>query len=136
MSRAHLLVRLGDERYALPVEAVREVAPVGELTRVPGAPDAVLGVRNLRGQVVPILEVASLLGVGLGGAPRWAVIVEGGAERAGVAVDEALDVRTLGDRREPAPGPLLAGAVLSDGHLVGLVDVPALLAAVRAEAVR
>ena len=54
MSGVHVRVRVAGEHYALPVEDVLEVAELRAITPVPGAPPAVLGVRNLRGQVLPV----------------------------------------------------------------------------------
>ena len=57
MMGVHLRLRVGGERYALPIENVLEVTPLGELSGVPGAGGAVLGVRNLRGQVLPVFDL-------------------------------------------------------------------------------
>ncbi len=60
----HVVFRLERDRYALPLSAVREVvvAPT-HYTRVPRAPAAVRGVVNLRGRVVPVVDLKALLGV-------------------------------------------------------------------------
>ena len=128
MSSIYLLTRVRDERYAFPVHAVREVARALEVTPVPGAPPAVLGVHNLRGEVVPVLELAPLLG--LAGADADCVIVaEDGGRRAGLTVDELLDVRQLPSELEIAEAPL-AGSTLLDGELGGVVDVRAVFDAI------
>ena len=52
------------EEYALPLLGVREVIPVGAVTRVPQLPPAVRGVTNLRGSVVPVVDLGiKLLGI-------------------------------------------------------------------------
>src|SRR2546429_38607 len=63
MSPLHVRVRVSGEEYALPVDDVLEVADIGEIAAVPGATDAVLGVRNLRGHVLPVVELATVLGL-------------------------------------------------------------------------
>lgn len=133
MTDVGVRVRVGEEHYALPVEHVLEVAELGALEPVPGAPASVLGVRNLRGQVVPVLDAAALLGVEHRAQPRRIVIVEAGGRRAGLAVDALTDVAPLPEATEPREGRALAGAALVDGTLVGIVDVPALLDAVEAQ---
>lgn len=125
MSGVYLLARVGDERYAFPVEMVREVARALEVTPVPGAPPAVRGVHNLRGEVIPIVELATLLGLG-GGEAQSVVVAEHAGRRAGLTVDELLDVTELPAELEAAEAPL-AGAALAGGELVGVVDVGALL---------
>jgi purine-binding chemotaxis protein CheW len=60
----HVVFRLGRDRYALPLSAIREVvAAPGRYTRVPRAPAAVRGVVNLRGRVVPVVDLSMLLQV-------------------------------------------------------------------------
>ena len=66
----HVRFRVGDESFALPVGQVLEVAELGSLAPVPGAPPSVLGVRNLRGQVLPVIDLAGVLGTAH--APRGA----------------------------------------------------------------
>ena len=58
MIAVHVRLRVGRERYALPIENVLEVAELGSLSALPGAGAAVLGVRNLRGQVLPVFDLA------------------------------------------------------------------------------
>jgi purine-binding chemotaxis protein CheW len=53
---------LGGERYALPSAHVREVAAAPALARLPGAPAFVLGLANLRGEVVDVLDLRPFLG--------------------------------------------------------------------------
>ncbi len=56
-----LIFRSGEERIALPAQDVREVVPLGRLTRVPHAPPALLGLGNVRGTVMPMVSVDALL---------------------------------------------------------------------------
>lgn len=60
----HLVVfRLGREEYAVPIASVREVVRVSDITRVPHAPDHIRGVMNLRGRILPVVEIRSRLGL-------------------------------------------------------------------------
>lgn len=128
MSEVCVRVRVGEEHYALDVAHVVEVADLGAPTPVPGAGPAFLGVGNLHGQVVPFLDLAALLGAGRGALPARAVVVEDGVRRAGLAVDEVMSVGAAPEATEAPESSLLSGAALLDGTLVGIVDVPALLA--------
>lgn len=127
MSETCVRVQIGDEDYALPVRHVPEVADLGDITPVPGAPPAVLGIRNLRGEVVPVFDLASALGAA--GTPdlRRIVLVEAAGRRCALAVDAVTAVTELPEAQEIADSSLLEGAFLDDGRLVGVVDVPALL---------
>jgi len=118
---SHLHVGVGAERYALPVRDVIEVAALEELTTVPGAPRAVMGVQNLRGQVVPVVDLGAVLGLPGTNGRRAVVIVDDAGDPAGLAVDRLLDVGPV-EATEVADGPL-CGSAMVDGALVGIVDV-------------
>jgi purine-binding chemotaxis protein CheW len=55
-SIAYLTFGLGDEKFAIPVELVQEVVEFGQVTKVPNTPDYILGIINLRGRVLPLLD--------------------------------------------------------------------------------
>ena len=129
MSALHVRVQVADEHYALPVADVLEVAEVGALTPVPGAGAAVLGVRNLRGQVLPVVDLAAIFGLAAATRARM-VIAESHGRRAGLAVDAVAGVEELGDASEEIGSRHLLGATLADGALVGVVDVGSVLDAV------
>jgi purine-binding chemotaxis protein CheW len=62
----HVIFRLDRDRYALPLDAVREVVNAPEhYSRVPHARDSVKGVMTLRGRVVPVIDLGRLLTLGL-----------------------------------------------------------------------
>jgi purine-binding chemotaxis protein CheW len=132
MTTLHVRVRVAGEAYALPVEDVLEIADLGDVVPVPGAPPAILGVRNLRGQILPILDLAGVLGLSAAEPAKRVVIAEDGSRRAGLAVDSVDDVAPLESPAEGAESPYLAGAGLDDGALVGYVDVASVLASVGA----
>ena len=130
MSRLHVRVQVADEHYALPVADVLEVAELGDVTPVPGAGPAVLGVRNLRGQVLPVVDLATIFEVAPGKAERI-VIAERDGLRAGLAVDAVAGVEQLPEATEEVGSGHLVGAALADGALVGVIDVESVLAAVQ-----
>lgn len=136
MSDVHLRLRVGHESYAVPVENVREVTDYGDVAAVPGSGPAVLGVRNLRGQVLPVFDLAQVFGIPAAGSTPRLVIAEANGAVAGLAVTEVTDVSSLPDEVEPTEVELLVGAVLTDGELVGVVDVPAMFQRLDREAVR
>jgi purine-binding chemotaxis protein CheW len=126
MSGVHVRVCVAGEHYALPVERVLEVADLGTIAAVPGSPPEVLGVRNLRGQVVPVIGLARMLGLS-GDEPSRVVVAESGELRAGLVVDEVLDVAEMPPASEQVESPYLLGAFLIDGELIGALDVDAIL---------
>lgn len=58
----YLTFRAGGETYALGLLEIREIVEHGPLDSLPAASDAVLGLRNLRGEAVPVLDLARILG--------------------------------------------------------------------------
>ena len=135
MTALHVRVRAGGEEYALSVRDVIEVAEVGRVTPVPGAPPAVVGVRNLRGAVLPVRDLAGMLGVPQPPSSRRIVVAEQGHLRAGLAVDSVIGVEELPPATETADSRHVLGAVLADGALIGIVDVGSVLSSAQ-EALR
>lgn len=128
MSATHVQVRVGREAYAIPVTHVLEVLDLEELTPLPGSGSHVLGLRNLRGQVLPVFDLAALLGAGEGAAPAHLCVASRNGDVAGLAVDEVTEVAALPDVGEEIESPLLARSLLVDGRLVGVIDADALFA--------
>jgi purine-binding chemotaxis protein CheW len=120
---------VGGESYALPVENVLEVAELGDLATVPGAGGAVLGVCNLRGQVLPVFDLARVFGIAGATVPARLLVAEHDGRRVGLAIEDVTDVGTLPAVEEETDSEFLVGAALDDGHLVGVVDVGRVFAA-------
>jgi chemotaxis signal transduction protein len=134
MNGVHVRLRVGRERYAVPIENVLEVAELGSLCALPGAGVAVLGVRNLRGQVLPVFDLARVIAIAGDAAPPRVVVAEHEGRLAGLAVDEVTDVVALAGEADPAEAEYLSGALLEDGQLVGIIDVERLFGALAARA--
>ena len=77
-SRQFLTFLVGTESFAMPIASIREIIEFGGLTEVPLMPDFLRGVINLRGAIVPIIDLADRFGHGLSplGARTCIVIVE------------------------------------------------------------
>jgi purine-binding chemotaxis protein CheW len=130
MTAAHVQVVIGSEHYVVDVSVVREVAEIGDVVPVPGAPQHIAGLQNLRGELVAVIRPYGLLGLGAG-SPRRVVVIEHAGRRAGLAVDAARDVTEI-SRTQDIGEAFTREAVLHDGELIGVLDVPALLEAVSA----
>lgn len=92
-----LTFRLGRERYALPVENVREVRPLTDLTSVPCTPDFVGGVMNLRGNILPLIDIRKLVNVEHEGITDLmsVIVVEISGMEVGIMADEVDEVMRL-----------------------------------------
>lgn len=131
MGSSYVRLTLAAETYAVPVEHVLEAAELRQVRAVPGTRRELLGVSNLRGQILPVVDLAAALGVHSGvqraAPPHRLLVTEARGFQVGFAVDEVSGIGGLGGPTEPAPatGPgLLLGATLSEGELIGVVDVP------------
>ena len=131
MSRIHVRVSVGRESYSLPVANVREIAVVGDIAPLPGAPASVLGVLNLHGKVLPVIELADVLGVPASDRARRIVIAEDAGRLAGLAVFAVSGVEVMPEATEAAGSGHLTGAALVDGALVGAIDVAAIFDAIQ-----
>lgn len=141
-----VLFRVAETAMAVPVAQVEYVERVGTLTPVPGAPPFLRGVASLRGQVVPIVDLAERLGLGqrpLGSKTRVLVVrVEG--QMVGMAVDEVLRVMYLSEEAVQPPPPVvarvsarfLAGVAYLQGDVVLVLDLQRVLTPEEAETVR
>jgi len=137
---AHFLVfNLGADEFALPIDAVDEVAPVpAQITRVPKTPKFLEGVVNIRGSVLPVIDQRRRFDMPKSGQPagRRLVVVRSERHRAGLIVDGVSDVlRIPVDSVEPAPeltddiARLVRGVINLEksGRIVLLLDPTELL---------
>jgi purine-binding chemotaxis protein CheW len=129
-----LLLPVGADRYALELAGVHEVVRAPVLTPLPGAPRAALGVMNLRGDVVPVLDTAALLGVGRLAAAPFAVVAAAEAGLAALAADGEPATVVLDGPAGPAELPAALGRFAVDGAIVTLLDLGAVLAPERTSA--
>ena len=134
MSDVHVQVRVGTELYAIPVDHVLEIGEIGLLTATPGASRAALGVRNLRGDLLPVFDLAAVLGLSRGAAPKRLLVAELAGCKAGFAVDEVTDVKELPEADQEVDSELLKSAVLIESALVGVIDIDRLFASLGQEA--
>jgi purine-binding chemotaxis protein CheW len=119
----YVRLRVASEVYAMPVENVVEVAVLGDLAPVPGSPPELLGVRNMRGTILPVVDLALLLKVPRMAPPSRLVVTEAAGRQIGFAVDSVYEVSELAELTEETDSPLLLGAILAHGELVGVIDV-------------
>ncbi len=91
-----LVFRVAGRAYACPVTAVREVVPLVRLARLPGAPAAILGLINVRGSIITVVDAGAALHPSDRACPHSVVlIVDVGVRGVGLAVERVADVRSL-----------------------------------------
>ena len=138
-----LCFALGQERYALRIDAVREILEVARMTPLPLMPSFVRGVMNLRGAVVPVVDLGARLGLPPTTVGRRTCVVivdialpdDQGTQRLGMLVDavyEVVDLRAaeleavprLGTRIDPA---YIRSMVRVRGQATPELDIAAVL---------
>jgi purine-binding chemotaxis protein CheW len=129
---------LDREEYGVDVKQVQEIRRVTEITSVPRAPQFIRGVINLRGRILPVLDLRTRLGLGEVATSRAAriVVVRVKDRLLGLLVDGASQVLKIPvSQVEPAPeevvqkgGDYIRGVAKLDDRLIILVDLERLLA--------
>jgi len=128
---------LGDEKYGINVMQVQEVLRVTEIAPVPGAPSYVLGIINLRGNVVTVIDTRNRFGLPSKETDDSSrvVIIETESHIIGILVDSVAEVVELkGSEIETAPNvgneessKYIQGVTSRDNELLILVDLNKLL---------
>jgi chemotaxis signal transduction protein/HPt (histidine-containing phosphotransfer) domain-containing protein len=107
----YLTFILGGESYGVDILSVQEIMGMPNLTRLPLSPSQMLGVMNLRGMVVPVVDLRRKLGLPeIGGSDTVVVVVHVSGKVMGVVVDGVRDVVQLGEAQIQEP-PEFAGPV-------------------------
>lgn len=120
----HLLFRLEGALYALPASSVREIVAPPPITRLPNAPEHVRGVMNLRGRIIPVIDLRRRLGLAAATleGESCVVVLDAGPASApspvGAIVDSVCEVAAI-DRAaiEALPAGMGFGV---DGPILGI----------------
>ncbi len=110
--RQYVAFRVAGESYGLSIDQISEISKIFDTTPVPRTADFVIGIGNVRGSVIPIIDLARRLQLGSVVPARAArvLIVRHKDELYGLVVDQVLDVVTIApEDLEEAPGAI-AGA--------------------------
>lgn len=124
---------LAGQLYGVPILAVQEVLASAEVEPVPGAPYDVLGVTNLRGQIVTVVDLRLRLGLPAASEAGPLVVFDGPKETLAARVDRVTHLRRIPDpaikpapRAGATPCAAVLGVVTRGNELMTLLDVPAL----------
>jgi purine-binding chemotaxis protein CheW len=118
-----LAFTLGTEEYGIDIQQVQELRRYEPVTYIAGAPAFIKGVVNLRGLIVPILDLRLHFHLDTAdyGPLTVVIVVNLGGHVLGMVVDGVSDVLTLtAEQIKPAPA---IGGGSGDGHLIGLATV-------------
>lgn len=129
--------RIGRETFGLPISLVHEIVRPPEITNVPHAPEYVEGVMNLRGRIVPVIDLRRRFGGAASENSRKnrVLVVDVESRAVGLIVDSASEVLKISDAQiEPPPNVFtdaatsyVTGVAKYQGRLIILVDLKRIL---------
>ena len=138
MARQLITFHLGTQSFGLDIMAIREIRAWSPTTRLPHVPHYVAGVVNLRGTVLPVIDLAARLGwEPTSPTERHVIIVaQIAGQLRGLIVDAVSDIVTAQDEDiQPPPAtstdavvPYLEGLVAQEDRMVMVLDLPGLTA--------
>jgi len=128
---------IGDDQYGVDIMAVREIKGWSEITHLPRQPDYVRGVLNLRGVIVPIIDLRCRFDQGFTEATplHVVIIVQIASRQVGLLADRVLDIVSFEpSQMQPVPkvaqasrSDFLSGLVTIENLMLALIDLPNLL---------
>jgi purine-binding chemotaxis protein CheW len=122
-----LVVSVNAAYFAVPMATVFQVLRHPLVTRVPLSPPGLLGVVNVRGEIVPLLDTGVLTGTGGLIAPPFAVLVSGDKEMVALAAEQLPVAADFEAPVGPGTQPGELGVYSNGGHLVVLIDIEELV---------
>lgn len=129
-----LAFMVGERQFGCPLSDVREIIPHRPTTRLPGAPEHVIGLLNLRGTLLTVLDLGVALGVRDVLAPQGQVLViEAEGRLVGCRVDEVRRVHPLPELLSPThigngmPPGIVIGIGDAGDTMVAVLDLPVLV---------
>ncbi|SDX07120.1 chemotaxis protein CheW [Nitrosomonas oligotropha] len=123
MANEFLTFRLGSEEYGIEILKVQEIRGYDAITQIANAPEFIKGVVNLRGIIVPIIDMRIKFRLGSATYDQFTVVIilNVAGRVMGIVVDGVSDVITLGlEQMRPAPG---LGSVIDTEYIMGLGTV-------------
>lgn len=128
---------IGGEQYGVDIMAVREIKEWSGCTQLPHQPDYMRGVLNLRGVMIPVVDLRCRFGEGLTDASPMhiVIVVQVGGKTVGLLADQVLDIIEVdGAQIQPVPQvsrdrrtDFLSGLVTIDAAMIALIDLNRLL---------
>jgi purine-binding chemotaxis protein CheW len=135
--RELIVVEIAQQQFAIDIMSVREIRGWSASTRLPHAPGHVLGMVNLRGAVLPVVDFAARLGLGVSEpvAASVVIVAEIGERLVGLLVDGVCDILTLAEGMlqptpevgNPAVNEFVRGVITTADGIVTLLSLEAVV---------
>lgn len=134
-----VVFELGEEQFGVDIFRVNEIIRLPEVTQIPKTDPNLMGLVNLRGENIPVIDLKGRLGLAGGETTDRAriIVIEGETGHTGILVDQVQEVITLkGDQIERAPSiaadpsnDFIVGVARHNDSLISLLDLDQVLAA-------
>lgn len=91
------VIKIANRLFAIDIKHIREILPLPKVTRVPNVEEQFYGVFNLRGKILPLIDIAPILGLGKQEAEKdaFVVVFEVNGKNSGILTEKVLDMRVL-----------------------------------------
>jgi len=136
-SLQYITFQIGEREFGVDIMAVREIRGWSKATKIPNAPLAILGVVNLRGAIIPILDLRACFGEDLTKVEKShvVIIVLIGTRVAGILVDAVSDILSVHHNDiQPVPevdrhgrDAMVSEVIVIDKRLVGVLSLERLM---------
>ncbi len=115
-----VVFRVGSEEFAVSIDSVREIIPMTDITVIPRAPSFVRGVIDLRGTVIPVIDLRERFSLGPAGDDdeKRITVVDMAGQTVGCMVDDVDEVLTLPAGSVQPPPP--AAVAIDSDYLLGV----------------
>ena len=130
-------IRLGKEIYGIPIEKTREVARFLQITSIPGTVPQIMGLMNLHGEILCIVDIKILLNIGnaIPTENSQVVVVKTIEGRVGIFCDEIIDIYSVSKKNietalstlSSEMGIYIQGQAQVNDGLMGILDIERLL---------
>lgn len=128
----------GNEEFGVPIDAIREIIKMGQVTPIPASPNFIKGITNVRGEIVTTIDVRLRFSLpfDVDAEPKHIIVTKQEDGLFGLIVDEVTEVLRIG-KHEIQPPPSVVthiqkkyvnGVVTHDGRLIILLDLTQVLA--------
>lgn len=137
MNDQYLTFTVDKQAYGIVISAIREINRISEITKVPEAPTHVAGVMNLRGKVIPVVDLRLRMKLAAGEITKetCTIVVETQAGQVGVIVDAVSSVQSLNEEDidqtpiSQGQGNYIVGVGKLENTMIMLIDIEKCLGA-------
>ncbi len=139
-NRQYITFLANGQEFAANIMTIREIRGWTDTTLLPHVPDYVRGVINLRGNVLPVVDLKARLGLGMteASAKHVIIVVNAGTRTSGILVEAVSDIITLNSAQVQPPPDVMRpgeenyvdGIAVLEGRMVTLLEMATLIAAV------